>query len=201
MSNGRKFDEELTTSSPDVRDRPPHRLGFGAFVADLETGRLDRGGPCGSPAPSLFETLCYLAQRTGRVISKTELVQRLWPDTFVTEDVLVQCIMEIRRALGDLVRSPHYVQTFPRRGYQFMAPVHFLNGTEAAPAAPWPSPFPAPLGLWGRGHPPLRGRGGGRVAHGTSRAARGRLAGPEHTCLPPARLAAGHAGQRRRPSG
>jgi trehalose/maltose transport system substrate-binding protein len=140
MSNGRKFDEELTTSSPNARERPPHRLGFGPFVADLETGRLTEGERVIPLAPKPFETLCYLAERSGRVISKTELVQRLWPDSFVTEDVLVQCIMEIRRALGDPAKSPHYVQTFPRRGYQFMAPVQVLNGTETAPAAPGPAP-------------------------------------------------------------
>src|SRR5512138_21011 len=147
MNNRRNFDEELTTSSADPGERP-HRLGFGPFVADLETGRLSEGERVVPLAPKPFETLCYLAQRSGRVISKTELVQRLWPDTFVTEDVLVQCIMEIRRALGDPAKSPHYVQTLPRRGYQFMAPVQVLSAAEApvlgATEAPVRSPTEAP---------------------------------------------------------
>jgi DNA-binding winged helix-turn-helix (wHTH) protein/tetratricopeptide (TPR) repeat protein len=134
MSDRRKFDEDPTTSSTDSAARPS-RLAFGPFVADPETGRLSEGGRIIPLAPKPFETLCYLAERSGRVISKTELVQRLWPDTFVTEDVLVQCIMEIRRALGDPAKSPHYVQTLPRRGYQFMAPVQLLNGNGAGAAA------------------------------------------------------------------
>jgi DNA-binding winged helix-turn-helix (wHTH) protein/tetratricopeptide (TPR) repeat protein/TolB-like protein len=138
MSDRRKFDEDPTTSVLDPADRP-RRLGFGPFVADPETGRLTEGGRVVPLAPKPFETLCYLAQRSGRVIPKTELVQRLWPDTFVTEDVLVQCVMEIRRALGDPAKAPQYVQTLPRRGYQFIAPVHVLEDAGISGAAEAPA--------------------------------------------------------------
>jgi DNA-binding winged helix-turn-helix (wHTH) protein/tetratricopeptide (TPR) repeat protein len=140
MSDRRRFDEEPTTSSAEAAD-PPRRLGFGSFVADPETGRLTEGTRVVPLAPKPFETLCYLARRSGRVIPKVELMQRLWPDTFVTEDVLVQCVMEIRRALGDPAKSPQYIQTLPRRGYQFIAPAHVLDdgGVASVPAAVSPA--------------------------------------------------------------
>jgi DNA-binding winged helix-turn-helix (wHTH) protein/tetratricopeptide (TPR) repeat protein len=109
-------------------------IAFGPFVADAETGRLLESGRVVALAPKPFETLYYLAGQAGRVVPKTELMQRLWPGTFVTDDVLVQCVVDIRRALHDPAKAPHYVQTVPRRGYQFLAPVR-----EAEPAD-WETP-------------------------------------------------------------
>jgi DNA-binding winged helix-turn-helix (wHTH) protein/tetratricopeptide (TPR) repeat protein/TolB-like protein len=146
MSDRRKFDEDPTRSASDPADRP-RRLGFGRFVADPETGRLTEEGRVVPLAPKPFETLCYLAQRSGRVIPKAELVQRLWPDTFVTEDVLVQCVMEIRRALGDPAKAPQYIQTLPRRGYQFIAPAHVLAEADAE-AGTTVAPAPATSRRW-----------------------------------------------------
>jgi DNA-binding winged helix-turn-helix (wHTH) protein/tetratricopeptide (TPR) repeat protein/TolB-like protein len=104
-------------------------IAFGPFVADAESGRLLEAGRVIALAPKPFETLYYLAGQAGRVVPKTELMERLWPGTFVTDDVLVQCVVDIRRALHDPAKTPHYVQTVPRRGYQFLAPVR-----EAEPA-------------------------------------------------------------------
>ncbi len=103
------------------------RLSFGSFVLDPQSGRLlndDRVIPL-SPKP--FETLRYLASEAGRVISKSELKEKLWPDTFVTDDVLVQCVVDIRHALGDPAKTPSYVQTVQGRGYRFLAPVTALE--------------------------------------------------------------------------
>ena len=109
-------------------------IAFGPFVADAETGRLLESGRVIALAPKPFETLYYLAGQAGRVVPRTELMERLWPGTFVTDDVLVQCVVDIRRALHDPAKTPHYVQTVPRRGYQFLAPVR-----EAEPAD-WETP-------------------------------------------------------------
>jgi DNA-binding winged helix-turn-helix (wHTH) protein/tetratricopeptide (TPR) repeat protein len=111
------------------------RLGFGPFFVDPETGRLMDGDRHVPLAPKPFETLYYLAARSGRVISKGELMEQLWRDTFVTDDVLVQSVMDIRRALGDTAKAPQYVQTLPRRGYQFLAGVRVLT-EEEPPASP-----------------------------------------------------------------
>ena len=132
-------------------------LAFGPFVAEADTGRLLESGHVVSLAPKPFETLYYLASHPGRVVPKTELMERLWPGTFVTDDVLVQCVVDIRRALHDPAKSPQYVQTVPRRGYQFLASVREAQASDAPappdgpilespapPAAPAPPPAALP---------------------------------------------------------
>ena len=121
--------------SPATAEPPPAPLSFGPFVADPETGRLYEGDRVIPLAPKPFETLYYLASRPGRVVPKSELMEKLWPDTFVTDDVLVQCVVDIRRALGDPARSPRFVQTIPRRGYQFVASVRVVSPTAPADTA------------------------------------------------------------------
>ena len=82
-------------------------------------------------------------------------MERLWPGTFVTDDVLVQCVVDIRRALHDPAKTPHYVQTVPRRGYQFLAPVREAEPAdwETPPDAAPPVPGPAEAPANGNGHP------------------------------------------------
>jgi DNA-binding winged helix-turn-helix (wHTH) protein/tetratricopeptide (TPR) repeat protein/TolB-like protein len=111
------------------------RLAFDCFVLDPEAGGLLKNGRPVPLAPKPFETLLLLASRTPRLVSKSELMEALWPGTFVTEDVLVQCIVEIRRVLGDSAREPRFVATVPRRGYRFLAEVVVLP-EEALAAAP-----------------------------------------------------------------
>ncbi len=82
-------------------------------------------------APKPFDTLAYLVRSSGRVVSKQELLDAVWPDTFITEDGLVQCVVEIRRALGDSAKTPRYIETVPKRGYRFLMPVE-----ESLPAQP-----------------------------------------------------------------
>lgn len=133
-SERRKFDEFATrggTSAP--------RLAFGPFVLDPESGRLFEGGRPLPLAPKPFETLYYLASRRGHVVTKAELMERLWPGTFVTDDVLVQCVMEIRRTLGDHAKTPRYVRTIPRKGYEFLVPVRALDEERRAAEAGEPS--------------------------------------------------------------
>jgi DNA-binding winged helix-turn-helix (wHTH) protein/tetratricopeptide (TPR) repeat protein len=120
----------------------PPRLVFGPFVLDPESGRLTENERVVPLAPKPFETLRYLASHPRRVVPKAELMEKLWPDTFVTDDVLVQCVVEIRRALGDHARTPQYVQTIPRRGYEFLGAVRLVDAPRAGPGrldAPPPS--------------------------------------------------------------
>jgi DNA-binding winged helix-turn-helix (wHTH) protein/tetratricopeptide (TPR) repeat protein/TolB-like protein len=106
---------------------PPPRLVFGPFALDPESGRLMEDERVVPLAPRPFETLRYLASHPGRVVPKAELMEKLWPGTFVTDDVLVQCVVEIRRALGDHAKTPQYVQTIPRRGYEFLPAVRLVE--------------------------------------------------------------------------
>jgi adenylate cyclase len=125
---------EVTTGRRKV-DELGARLTFGPFVLEPESGRMLEAGRVVPLAPKPFETLLYLAQRPGRVVPKAELMEKLWPQTFVTDDVLVQCVVDIRRALGDQAKTPRYVMTVPRRGYQFLAPVRVLDDS-APPTVP-----------------------------------------------------------------
>jgi DNA-binding winged helix-turn-helix (wHTH) protein/tetratricopeptide (TPR) repeat protein/TolB-like protein len=111
--------------------RPP-RLAFGPFIADPETGQLTEGGRLIPLTPLPFETLYYLARRSGHVVSKTELLEELWGGQSVSDGVLVQCVVDIRRALGETPKASHYIQTLPRRGYRFVAPVRSVTGDGAA---------------------------------------------------------------------
>ncbi|MFN7997723.1 MAG: tetratricopeptide repeat protein [Bryobacteraceae bacterium] len=78
--------------------------------------------------PKVYDALLYLLENRGRLIGKEELIQALWPNAFVTEDSLVQCLVELRRALDD--RAQEVLKTVPRRGYVFAAPV--ITGDDPA---------------------------------------------------------------------
>src|SRR6185312_5908515 len=64
--------------------------------------------------------LCYLAERPGRLVTKQELLDAIWPDVHVTEGVLKRAILEIRKALDDSTEDPRFIQTLHRRGYRFL---------------------------------------------------------------------------------
>jgi pimeloyl-ACP methyl ester carboxylesterase/DNA-binding winged helix-turn-helix (wHTH) protein/class 3 adenylate cyclase len=115
------------------------RLAFDQFQLDLESGDLD--GPSGrvSLTPKALAVLQYLASRPGRLISKTELLETLWPNVFVTDSSIKVCIQEIRRALDDDAKAPRIIETAHRRGYRFIAPITKREAApEAAPEAPPP---------------------------------------------------------------
>ncbi len=90
---------------------------FAGFTLDLRQGRL--WGTTGDVQlrPKAFALLAYMVQNSGRVLSKAELLDAVWPDVTVTEDSLAQCIHALRSALGDA--GPGLVKTVPRRGYFF----------------------------------------------------------------------------------
>ena len=98
--------------------RVSHRTqSFDGFTLDLTRGCLLRGTQEIKLPPKPFEALKYLVENPGRLISKAELIETIWPDTAVTDDSLVQCLREVRRALGD--EAQRIIKTVPRRGYIF----------------------------------------------------------------------------------
>jgi TolB-like protein/DNA-binding winged helix-turn-helix (wHTH) protein/Tfp pilus assembly protein PilF len=105
-------------------------LSFGDFTLDLSRGWLLRGEEEVKLRPKSFEVLKHLIENSGRLVSKAELMQAVWPDSFVTDDSLVQCLIEVRRALGD--GEQRLVKTVPRRGYIFDMEVlkHDATGRE-----------------------------------------------------------------------
>ncbi len=107
---------------------------FGEFTLDLVRGCVLRAGEEIKLRPKVYETLKYLVQHPGRLIGKQELMQAVWPDAFVTDDSLVQCTLELRRALDD--RNQQLLKTVPRRGYLFAAEViEHLKKTDSFPEA------------------------------------------------------------------
>src|SRR5271166_2374057 len=73
--------------------------------------------------PTAFAMLHYLVERAGRRVTQDELLEALWPDTFVQPEVLKSHILNVRSALGDHPKNPKFIETLPKRGYQFIAPV------------------------------------------------------------------------------
>src|SRR5271165_6905024 len=73
--------------------------------------------------PKGFAVLRYLVEHAGRLVTQSELLEAVWPDTFVQPEVLKSQILDVRHALGDDAKSPRFIETLPRRGYQFIAPV------------------------------------------------------------------------------
>ena len=105
-------------------------LHFGDFTLDRRRGRLLRGTEELKLRPKSFEVLKHLVENSGRLVGKDELMGAVWPDTAVTDDSLVQCLIEVRRALGD--SKQEIIKTVPRRGYIFELDVieRELTGTE-----------------------------------------------------------------------
>lgn len=94
---------------------------FGEFTLDVARGCVFKGAQEIKLRPKVYETLKYLVENAGRLVGKQELIQAVWPDAFVTDDSLVQCTVELRRALED--RNQEMLKTVPRRGYLFVAQV------------------------------------------------------------------------------
>jgi DNA-binding SARP family transcriptional activator/tetratricopeptide (TPR) repeat protein len=99
----------------------PQTLWFDGFVIDLARGCLRRDGADLRLRPKSFEVLRFMAENHGRLLSKEEIISSVWKDAFVTDNSLVQCLIEVRRALGE--GSQTIIRTVPRRGYIFDVPV------------------------------------------------------------------------------
>ena len=106
-----------------------NRYRFGPYILDVAEGSLTRNGYRVKIQDLPFRLLLMLAERSGEIISKEEMQRHLWPkDTFVEFDnSLGVAVRKIRDALNDDSESPRYLETVPRRGYRFLAPVTVLE--------------------------------------------------------------------------
>lgn len=117
----------------------PANYRFADFILEPGRAALLRAGEEIKLRPKVFDALRYLVENRGRVVPKEELIENLWPEAFVTDDSLVQCMVELRRALDD--RSQEILKTVPRRGYMFTAEVTIQSGDRGtAPAEKTPPP-------------------------------------------------------------
>src|SRR5260370_40963852 len=85
--------------------------------------------------PRAFDVLRYLVEHADRLVAQDEILEALWPETYVNPEVIKKYVLGIRKVLGDQPGKPVFVATFPRRGYQFIA----LVRDESAPSSPEPT--------------------------------------------------------------
>ena len=90
---------------------------------------VSRNGTSVQLEPKVMAVLVCLAAHAGEPVTKENLLQTVWPDTFVGEGVLVRSIFELRRVFEDEAKEPHVIQTIAKRGYRLVAPVILVNGT------------------------------------------------------------------------
>src|SRR3954451_24274144 len=119
--------EACARGTPEARCRvesrdPMLHLQFGPFTLITAERRLFKHGEPVSLTPKAFDLLSILATRAGRLVTKTELMQVLWPDTTVEESNLSYHVFAIRKALGGSGEADSYIETVPKQGYRFNPP-------------------------------------------------------------------------------
>ena len=105
------------------------RYGFGKFQLDTAEGVLRQSGQILPLAPKVLQALELLLRNSGRVVSRAEMLESLWPDTHVEESNLTVTISMLRKALGDDETVANFVETVPKRGYRFVPPVKQHDGS------------------------------------------------------------------------
>src|SRR3954451_3573899 len=96
---------------------------FEPFRLDTVNHCLSRGETRMPLTPKAFDVLRYLAEHTDRLVTQDEILEALWPDTYVNPEGIRKYILEIRKVLGDRPKQPLFIETLPKRGYQFIAEV------------------------------------------------------------------------------
>src|SRR5262245_21169834 len=99
------------------------QINFVPFRLDLETECVWHGAQTLALTPKAFAVLRYLIEHAGRLVTKEELFQAVWPEIVVSDAVVKVCVGEIRKALGDNAKAPRFIETLHRRGYRFIAPL------------------------------------------------------------------------------
>jgi DNA-binding winged helix-turn-helix (wHTH) protein len=122
---------------------PTAAYSFGPFELDPEDRRLTRGGEPVDLNARYFDALLLMIATPGRLVSKDRFHDEVWRGIPVTDEALTQCIRTLRRALDDDAAAPQYIETVPRHGYRFIAPVA-AGGNAVAPISA-PDRYPALL--------------------------------------------------------
>src|SRR5690606_24621042 len=119
----------------------PARYRFEGFTLDTAERRLLRGDAPVELGGRYFDALALLVADAGRLVSKDRFLEEAWNGIPVTEEALTQCIRTLRRELGDSASNPRFIETVPKHGYRFIAPV--VADSAAAARAPAPAAAPA----------------------------------------------------------
>jgi len=137
----------MKASAPEHSAAPEITYSFGLYVLDPANGTLTRDSVRIRVQEQPFRLLVLLVERAGQIVSRDEIRTRLWPqNTFVEFDKsLGVAVLKVREALGDDASNPRFIETIPRRGYRFIAPVK----VETPQASSHPSPVPASAAISG----------------------------------------------------
>ncbi len=111
---------------------------FGPFRLDTAEECLWRDDVRITLTPKVFAVLRHLVDHPGRLVTQAELLEAIWPDTYVQPEILRKYILELRKVLGDDPRSPQYIETLPKRGYRFMPPLEEVRLVSAPTGVPGP---------------------------------------------------------------
>jgi DNA-binding winged helix-turn-helix (wHTH) protein/TolB-like protein/Tfp pilus assembly protein PilF len=130
---------------------PEIQYRFGPYRIGAQERLLHRGEDLISLPPKALETLLVLLESAGRMVDKSDLMKAVWPDTFVEEGALTRNVSLLRKALEDTGDESRYIETIPKRGYRFIAPVQagpmVSPGMPAASKTTWKTGWGAPIGL------------------------------------------------------
>ena len=123
------------------------QISFGPFRLDEPNECLWSGSQAINLRPKAYAVLRYLVENPATLVTKQQLLDNIWPDTFVTDAVLKDCIRQLREVLGDDAKAPKYIETAHRRGYRFIAELAVFEEStpsEAIEVAPSRfTPYPA----------------------------------------------------------
>jgi serine/threonine protein kinase/tetratricopeptide (TPR) repeat protein len=115
-----------------MSEKTKHFYAFGPFRLDSEKRVLVRDGAPVPLAPKVVETLLTLVESAGHLVDKDDLIKRVWPDAFVEEGNLNKNIFVLRKLLGVWDGGREYIETVPKRGYRFVAPVNEVTHAEVS---------------------------------------------------------------------
>jgi DNA-binding winged helix-turn-helix (wHTH) protein len=137
---------------------------FADCTLDTQLYTLQRAGHCQQLRPKVFQVLLYLVKNRHRVVSKQELLEHVWPEHFISEATLENCLKEVRQVLGDSGRAQRLIQTLRGYGYRFVAAVEAraeapLAETPALLACSVPQPVPGATPMRPIPLPPERAAG------------------------------------------
>jgi len=125
VTREKRKSSEISPESIRFQVNPAHKqiFRFGDVEVDVAQGCIRRGGQELHLRQQTFQVMVYLLTNRERIVTKEELLGSIWKETAVTDDALVQCVMDIRRAIGDDSRRPRFIKTIPKVGYRFISPV------------------------------------------------------------------------------
>src|SRR5262245_42169420 len=115
-----------------ARMSPGPILQFGDFQFDPDAPLLTRGCRSLELSPKALQILAVLVRNAGRLVSKDDLLNIVWPDAVVEEGNLAVHIFALRRALQAGATNAEYIETVPKRGYRFIAPLNSVRGSNTA---------------------------------------------------------------------